>query len=286
MFDIVLLRTFEAVASLSSFTKAGQQLNLTQSAVSAHIRRLEEQAGNVLLERNTRTVALTPQGQALLGYAKAILRLSEEARTLMKGSANAVHLRIGTSDDLTSTWLPSVLKRFQDSRSGRTLEIQISNTNSLLGIMDKGELDLIIGCRCRGDQSGIHLCNEPLRWAIGKTSLEAGATVPLAVFPEPCPYRDAALVALAAKNCKWLITTISPSLGSLTALAAAGLAVTPLNSSSIPAKLQTVDTNELLPSLPDVEFVAHVRPGLSEENSLLTRSVIDWITINRPKSTS
>lgn len=98
MFDIVLLRTFEAVASLSSFTKAGQQLNLTQSAVSAHIRRLEEQAGNVLLERNTRTVALIPQGQALLGYAKAILRLSEEARTLMKGSANAVHLRIGASE--------------------------------------------------------------------------------------------------------------------------------------------------------------------------------------------
>ncbi len=283
MFDIALLRTFEAVASLSSFTRAGQQLNLTQSAVSAHIRRLEEQTGVVLFERNTRTVALTPQGQALLGYAKAILRLSEEARTLMKGSSSAFHLRIGASDDLTSTWLPSVLKRFQDSRSGRTLEIQISNTNSLLEIMDKGELDLIIGCRCRGDQSGIHLWNEPLRWAIGKTPLEAGAPVPLAVFPEPCPYRDAALAGLAARNCKWRITTVSPSLGSLTALAAAGLAVTPLNSSSIPAKLQTVDTNELLPSLPDVEFVAHVRPGLSEENNLLTRSVIDWLSVNRPK---
>ncbi|MBC2887143.1 LysR family transcriptional regulator [Ochrobactrum sp. CM-21-5] len=283
MFDIALLRTFEAVAGLSSFTRAGQQLNLTQSAVSAHIRRLEEQAGSVLFERNTRTVALTPQGQALLGYAKAILRLSEEARTLMKGSTNAFHLRIGASDDLTSTWLPSVLKRFQDSRSERTLEIQISNTASLLESMDKGELDLIIGCRCRGDQSGIHLWNEPLRWAFGTTPLEAGAPIPLAVFPEPCPYRDAALAGLAAKNCKWRIASISPSLGSLTAMAAAGLAVTPLNSSSIPAKLQTTDANELLPSLPDVEFVAHIRPGLSEENMLLTRSVIDWITVNRPK---
>src|SRR5690606_3206369 len=117
MFDIVLLRTFEAVAGLSSFTKAGQQLNLTQSAVSAHIRRLEEQAEAILLERSTRAVALTPQGQALLGYAKAILRLSEEAKALMKGNSGAFHLRIGASDDLTSTWLPSVLKKFQDSRS-------------------------------------------------------------------------------------------------------------------------------------------------------------------------
>jgi DNA-binding transcriptional LysR family regulator len=282
MFDIMLLRTFEAVAGLSSFTKAGQQLNLTQSAVSAHIRRLEEQTGAMLFERNTRTVALTPQGRALLGYAKAILRLSEEARTLMKGSSSAFHLRIGASDDLTSTWLPSVLKRFQDSRSDRTLEIQISNTASLLESMDKSELDLIIGCRCRGDQSGIHLWNEPLRWAFGKAPLDADALIPLAVFPEPCPYRDAALAALASKNCKWRIASVSSSLGSLTAMAAAGLVVTPLNSSSIPTKLQSVDANEQLPPLPDVEFVAHVRPGLSEEYALLTRSIIDWITANRP----
>jgi DNA-binding transcriptional LysR family regulator len=282
MFDIVLLRTFEAVAGLSSFTKAGQQLNLTQSAVSAHIRRLEEQAGTALFERSTRTVALTPQGQALLGYAKAILRLSEEARTLMKGSSAAFHLRIGASDNLTSTWLPTALRRFQDSRSARTLEIQISNPTALLEVMDRGELDLIIGCRCRGDQTGIHLWNEPLRWAFEKVPLDADEPIPLAVFPEPCPYRDAALAALASKNCKWRIASVSPSLGSLTAMAAAGLAVTPLNSSSIPSGLQSSATNERLPPLPDVEFVAHVRPGLSEENTLLTRSVIDWISANRP----
>jgi len=283
MFDIVLLRTFEAVARLSSFTKAGQQLNLTQSAVSAHVRRLEEQAGSALFERSTRTVSLTPQGQALLGYAKAILRLSEEARTLMKGSGNAFHLRIGASDDLTSTWLPSVLSKFQDSRSAKSLELQISNTTVLLESMDRGELDLIIGCRCRGDQSGIHLWNEPLLWAFGKTPLDGEAPIPLAVFPEPCPYRDAALAALASNSSKWRIASVSPSLGSLVAMAAAGLAVTPLNSSSVPAKLESAQASELLPPLSEVEFVAHIRPGLPEDNALLTRSVIDWVTANRPQ---
>lgn len=283
MFDIPLLRTFEAVASLSSFTKAGQQVNLTQSAVSAHIRRLEDQTGSALFERSTRTVILTPQGQALLGYARAILRLSEEAQILMKGGGSAIHLRIGASDDLTSTWLPSVLGKFQDTRTARTLEIQISNTPALLESMDRGELDLIVGCRCRGDQSGIHLWNEQLRWALGETLLEVDSPVPLAVFPEPCPYRDAALAALASKNCKWRITSVSPSLGSLTAMAAAGLAVTPLNSTSIPAALQSAEFNAQLPPLPDVEFVAHIRPGLSEETVLLTRSIIKWITAHRPQ---
>ena len=64
-------------------------------------------------------------------------------------------------------------------------------------------------------------------------------------------------------------------------MAAAGLAVTPLNSSSIPRGLQSAEADEFLPPLPGVEFVAHVRPGISEENALLTRSVIDWITANR-----
>lgn len=284
MFDIVLLRTFEAVAGLSSFTKAGQQLNLTQSAVSAHIRRLEEQAEAALFERSTRAVALTPQGQALLGYARAILRLSEEARTLMKGGGNGFHLRIGASDDLTSTWLPSVLRKFQDSRTGKTLEIHISNTTGLLETMERGELDLIIGCRCRGEQTGKHLWSEPLLWAFGKAPLDLNAPVPLAVFPEPCPYRDAALAALASANSQWRITTVSPSLGSLAAIAEAGLAITPLNSSSVPPSLYSSEANARLPSLPDVEFVAHVRPNLPDETMRLTYSVIEWITANRRKT--
>lgn len=284
MFDIPLLRTFEAVANLSSFTKAGQQLNLTQSAVSAHVRRLEDQAGCTLFERNTRTVALTPQGQALLGYARAILRLSEDARSLMKGSSSAFNLRIGASDDLTSTWLPSVLKKFHDARASRTLEIHISNTTLLLESMERGELDLIVGCRCRGEQAGTHLWSEPLVWAFGKYSLDLSGPIPLAVFPEPCPYRDAALAALAAMNRAWQITTVSPSLGSLTAMAAAGLAVTPLNSSSVAPSLYSSEVNRQLPPLPAVDFVAHVRPGLWEETALHTRSVIDWITTHRPRA--
>ncbi len=64
--------------------------------------------------------------------------------------------------------------------------------------------------------------------------------------------------------------------------AAAGLAVTPLNASSIPVNLRSSQANAQLPPLPDVEFVAHVRPGLSEETTLLARSVIEWITANRP----
>lgn len=283
LFDITLLRSFEAVYQLSSFTKAAAQLNLTQSAISAQIKRLEEQADCVLFERNTRSVTLTPQGQALLGYARAILRLSEDARAHLRGGNGGAHLRIGASDDLTSTWLPGALRKFQDLRLGKTLELRISNTASLLESMEQGEVDLILGCRCRGDEAGRTLWSEPLVWAFARNALPDGqAPLPLAVFPEPCPYRDAALAALASAGRAWRIATVSPSLGSLTAVAAAGLAVTPLNACSLSPGLGALGADAGLPGLPEIDFVAHVRPNLPADVAALADAVVAWIADRRP----
>ncbi|PWQ89000.1 LysR family transcriptional regulator, partial [Enterococcus faecium] len=80
MFDTVLLRSLIAVADTGGFTRAAHRLHLTQSAISAHIRRLEREAGQKLLERTTRSVSLTPAGARLAGYARTILALHDDAR--------------------------------------------------------------------------------------------------------------------------------------------------------------------------------------------------------------
>lgn len=281
-FDITLLRSFESVAHLSSFTKAAVQLNLTQSAVSAHIRRLEEQAGCALFERSTRTVTLTPQGQTLLGYARAILRLNDDAHTRLRGKDVEMHLRIGASDDLASTWLPDALRKFQDVRRGKSLELHISNPASLLEGMERGEIDVILGCRCRGDHGGRTLWTEPLVWAFARNAMpDERSPLPLALFPEPCPYRDAALAALATANRACRIATVSPSLGGLTAIAAAGLAVTPLNASSLAPSLRALGPDADLPPLPAIDFVAHIRPNLATELEALSEAVIQWVVSRR-----
>lgn len=278
LFDITLLRSFESVAQLSSFTKAAVQLNLTQSAVSAHIRRLEEQAGSALFERSTRSVILTPQGQTLLGYARAILRLNEDAHTHLRAKSVDMHLRIGASDDLTSTWLPDALKKFQDVGRGKTLELHISNPTFLLEAMERGEIDVILGCRCKGDHGGRTLWSEPLVWAFARNAMpDDRAPLPLAVFPEPCPYRDAALAALAKANRECRIASVSPSLGGLVATAAAGLGVTPLTASSLSPSLRVLGPQAGLPALPTVDFVAHLRPNLPAELEALSEAVIQWI---------
>jgi DNA-binding transcriptional LysR family regulator len=261
VFDTTLLRTFQVVAQEASFTRAASRLNLTQSAVSAHIRRLEEQTGKALLSRSTRSVALTPEGEVLLGYARAILSLNEAARRKLSGVADGVHIRIGASDDFMSAWLPGLLRRFQNTRPALTLEVRVANTGLLLAGMEAGELDLVLGSRCHGEQRGQLLWREPLVWAYAKGAApEDTAPLPLALFPEPCPYRDAALAALAAAGRESRIAVVSPSVAGLRAAAAAALAVTPLNRSLLTPQLRALASDVEMPALPEVEFMVFSRP--------------------------
>jgi DNA-binding transcriptional LysR family regulator len=106
--------------------------------------------------------------------------------------------------------------------------------------MDHGELDVVIGGRCDGGRPGQVLWREPLVWAGAEwCSLMHGAPVPLALFPEPCPYREAALAALARGGVEYRIALVGSSVAGLRAAAQAGFAVTP---------------DAGLPVLPDVEF--------------------------------
>ena len=77
--DLTALRSFTAVADAGGVTRAAAQLNLTQSAVSMQLKRLEEALGLPLLDRSARTIALTAQGEQLLGYARRLLALNDEA---------------------------------------------------------------------------------------------------------------------------------------------------------------------------------------------------------------
>jgi DNA-binding transcriptional LysR family regulator len=261
MFDSTLLHTFQVVAEEASFTKAALRLNITQSAVSAHVRRLEEQTCLPLLTRSTRSVALTRNGEVLLGYSRAILRLHQDAHRQLSGAARGIHLRIGASDDFMSSWLPSLLRRFQLTHKHVTTEVHVANTGLLLDGMNQGNLDLVLGSRCHGSQKGELLWSEPLVWAYAKRKLpDVSSPLPLALFPEPCPYRDAALAALASASRSWRIAVVSPSVAGLRTAAASAFAVAPLNRSLLTAQLWRLGREAGLPALPSVEFMVFLRP--------------------------
>ena len=258
MFDIWLLRSFVAVAESGGFTRAARLLNSTQSTVSAQIQRLEEEAGRPLFVRNTRSVQLTVAGEALLGYARTILRLNEDARLRLSGVRHAGRVRVGVSEDLTGRWLPKVLQRLSRQYPMVEVELEIGVGSRLFKMVETEELDLAVGGVCHAPVVGRRLWSEPLVWACS-ADVEVPNVLPLAFFPEPCPYRDAALRALAASQRQWRIISTASSLAGVQAAAMAGWAITPLPLQTLKPGLRILDKKDKMPRLPQVEYVLQAR---------------------------
>jgi DNA-binding transcriptional LysR family regulator len=199
VFETGLLRSFVAVAESGGFTNAARRLNSTQSTVSAQIQRLEDEVGRRLFLRSTRSVQLTSAGETLLGYARTILRLNEDACLRLSGARHAGRVRIGAQEDLTDRWLPKVLGCFFRQYPELEVELEIGTGVRLFEMVQTEELDLAIGGLCNGQAEGRRLWSEPLVWAFSE-GVEVPNVLPLAFFPQPCPYREAALRALAGSH--------------------------------------------------------------------------------------
>lgn len=264
LFDPELLRAFVAVAELGGFTAAGERLHLAQSTVSLQIKRLEEQAGHALFQRTTRLVSLTAEGAMLLPYARDILRLHVAARRQM-GRAGGLSgtVRLGTSEDFASGGLASALAAFRRTHPDVHLVVDVGLSGNLVAALDNHALDLVLGKRREGEHRGEVLWREPVVWAIGHDhpQLDPALPLPLALFPEPCVYRDAALACLRAQDRAYEIVYVSPSYSGLKAAAAAGLAVAPLPNSVMTPQFRTVAPEEGAPRLPAGEFVLFQREG-------------------------
>jgi DNA-binding transcriptional LysR family regulator len=269
MFDTELLRSFVAVAQNGGFTRAAKMLNSTQSTISAQIRRLEDEAGRALFVRSTRSVQLTSAGEMLLGYARTILCLNEDARLRLSGARHVGRLRVGAAEDLADTWLPEVLRCFGRQYPAVGVELEIGIGTALFKMLETRELDLVVGGRCDGQTQGRRLWKEPLVWAFSAEA-EVPKVLPLAFFPEPCPYREAALRALARTPRRWHIACTSSSLAGVRAACMAGLAVTPLPKHAIKPGLRVLGKTDKLPILPEVEYV-------SQTNETDTRQIIETL---------
>src|ERR1700755_2731440 len=110
MLDPILLQTFLAIAQTRSFTRAAERLGLRQSTVSQHIRKLENEAGRRLFVRDTHSVTLTADGEAMIEFARGILAANERAKRYFAGSELRGRLRFGASEDFVTSLLPEVLR--------------------------------------------------------------------------------------------------------------------------------------------------------------------------------
>lgn len=266
-FDMDVLRTFVAGVDLGSFAKAAQRLGRSPSAISLQLRKLEDQVGQPLLRKKGRGLMLTEAGDVMIGYARRILELNDEARAAL-GNLQALEgwVRLGLPEDFAETWLPGLLARFGRAHPKVRVEARVDRGSALVDAVRSGTLDLALTWGRLGNPDCDLVETRQVVW-IGPQSYrrEQGEPCPLVVFDAPCAFRKAAIAALDGNGIDWRQTFASPSLAGLWAAATAGLGVTARTREGKPAHLYVLDPEEAnLPKLETVALAIHTTPDRRE----------------------
>src|ERR1700745_1400463 len=153
-YDPQLLATFLAVEQTGSFTRAAARLGIPQATVSQHIRRLEQQVGRTLVQRDTHSVSLTADGEAMVGFARNILAVSEQAAAYFSGDSPSGRLRIGIADDLALTRLPQILRDFRRHNPLVDFDLRVDQSGLLHQRLEGDRLEVFIGKRLSGEPRG------------------------------------------------------------------------------------------------------------------------------------
>lgn len=257
--DMDALRSFVAGMEAGSFARAADQLGRSTSAVSAQLKKLEEQAGVGLVRKSGRGLALTDSGEALLSYARRLLNLNDEAVSAVRGVELEGWIRLGLQEDFGEAVLPRVLGRFARAHPKVRIEGRIARNYELRDRIATAQLDLALAW---DDGSGIETAERiaavPLCW-LGASEGEfawqpnGGEPLPLVALEAPCVLRTIACERLDRLGIAWRVAFVSPSLGGLWAATAAGLGIALRTPIGRPQSVRLLDPKSNgLPELPSL----------------------------------
>ena len=140
------------VVDAGGFTRAGERVHRTQSTVSQQIKRLEDDVGQPLLNRNGKDVTPTEAGERLLSYARRLLALAEEARDVLARPESEGAVRLGVPEDFAAYRLAKLLAAFSRSHPGLRLDVRADQSANLKRDLERGELDLALFKRAAGEK--------------------------------------------------------------------------------------------------------------------------------------
>jgi DNA-binding transcriptional LysR family regulator len=275
--DPDLLQAFVAVAEHRSFTRAAVALNRTQSAVSMQVKRLEEQVRAELFHRTKANVDVSAAGERLLGYARRILNLNEEAVGRVREHTVEGRVRLGVMDDYGTLLMPPLLAAFIASYPLIHVEMETGLTSTMPGRLGKN-FDIVIAMHAEGHSDGQLLRREQAVWAASpEHRVEQSTPLPVALFPQGCLIRGWAMQALDKANRPWRLAFVSHSLSAVEAIAAQGLAVTVFKSGTFPSRLRRLTERDGLPPLPGAEIRLHRAAKMSRAATLLADHLVSTL---------
>ena len=283
LLDVDILRTFIAIAETGSFTRAAQQVFRTPSAVSMQIKRLEETLGRAMFVREPRQVHLTPEGEILLGYARQLLELNDEAVGQFLSPQVGGTVRLGAPSDMGTRFLPAVISQFTRAYPAVQVNVRLGRSPDLVRRLDVGELDLalLVAQTGRMPAPGAELIySEPLVWVGREGGVALSRTpLPLAVADRGCAWRRTAMEALNHAGMRYRIAYLSEHTEAHIAAIAADVAIAPLPRNLAQPPLRVIENEEAgLPSLADYSLFLKRIPARGAAAEALAQHLIDHFT--------
>lgn len=264
--DLTALRSFVAVADTGGVTRAAGQLNLTQSAVSMQLKRLEESLGQNLLDRSNRSVSPTAQGELLLSYGRRLLALNDEVWNRMTDQKFEGEIMFGVPHDIVYPHIPKVLKRFSTAYPKVKVNMVSSFTSELKSLFASGECDVVLTTETGGAEDSVRLASLDLVW-YGAPDGTTWKERPLRIaFETQCIFRPIVLKALDEAQIDWEMAVDTMSCMTVEASLSADLAIHARLKGTTPQYLEEIDHGGSLPDLP--EFQVNMMTAPSTQNPM------------------
>lgn len=256
--DLTALRSFVAIHEAGGVTRAAGFLNLTQSAVSMQLKRLEDQLGLPLMERAGRGLILTAAGEQLLGYARRLLQINDEAFARLTGKTFEGEVVLGVPSDIIYPVIPAVLRRFSHEYPQLQVRLISSYTLRLRQLFAQGECDLILTTEPGAAPGGETLARVPLIW-VGAPHGQAWRQRPLPLaFEFNCIFRTRVQAALDAAGIDWIMAAEAEATRSIEASVSADLAVHAMVAGAEPGDLVAIRHGGALPDLGETRINLYI----------------------------
>ncbi len=260
--DVDLLKTFLAIADYGSFTRAAEEVNKTQSAVSMQMKRLEETVGSPLFAKDGRMSRFTPDGERLIDYARRIAAINDEAIFAFTKPELTGTIRFGTPDDYADRFLPEILARFARTHPLVTVDVECLSSSILFERVKRGEMDLSLVTHSLEVMTDEPVRREKLVWV---TSLRHCAHVaeilPLAVSHGGCEWRGIVLNSLDRQNRKYRVAYSTPNSNAINAAVLQGLAVGAVPELCVRPGMRVLTEKDGFPTLGSFDIGLVRKPG-------------------------
>lgn len=259
--DLAALRALVAIADFGGVTRAAQVLNLTQSAVSMQIKRLEESLCTTLLDRSGRGVHPNAAGEQLLTQARRIVALNDEAVARLTSSEYEGEIVLTVPYDIVYPHIPRVLRHYAGLYPRMRVQLMAVNTRKALDAFEAGETDLILTTERHCPPEAETLARLPLVW-IGAPGGKAWRERPLRLAQaRQCAFRAGIVAALDRAEIPFETAVESVSDRTLEAAVSSDMAIHALLDGTEPPMAERIAHDGALPDLESYLVNLYIRPG-------------------------